>query len=429
MGPGEHEPPLTVTGAVLDGETRRAALRGRDDRGARARGRRRARRRDDRRGRGAAGRAAGQRPHARGDDPLPRLRRRPAADALAARRRSGRSRRSSRPRTSTGAPGSPARDDPHRHDPLLGHVLAPGGDRAGGAPTPACAPTIGAPLFDADGQTAGDAGAGAAPDLDRAGRARARDRRRARPALDLHGQRGAAALDRRAGGRARDRRSTSTSPRPSEEVDDCIAAHGVRPAAYLDRLGMLGERTVLAHGVWLDRDELELIAERGATVVTNPVANMKLARRRRLPLPGGAGGRGAPSGLGTDGAGSNDSLDLLVRPQGLRPRPKPRRRRRRPRRRRRGLADRHRRPGASAGRRPNAARTVVGAAGGLPAAGGRLGRARPRRPRLDLVYAASGSVVDTTVVAGRVLMRGGEVPGVEEIVARAAERARRLGIG
>ena len=44
----------------------------------------------------------------------------------------------------------------------------------------------------------------------------------------------------------------------------------------------------------------------------------------------------------------------------------------------------------------------------------------------DLVYAASGSVVDTTVVAGRVLMRGGVVEGAEEIVAQAAERARRF---
>jgi 5-methylthioadenosine/S-adenosylhomocysteine deaminase len=46
----------------------------------------------------------------------------------------------------------------------------------------------------------------------------------------------------------------------------------------------------------------------------------------------------------------------------------------------------------------------------------------------DLVYAASGSIVDTTVVGGHVLMRGGEVPGSEEIVARAVERSRRLGI-
>ena len=58
--------------------------RRRDDRRARARGRRRARRRDDRRRRRADPRAAaGQRPHPRGDDALPRLRRRPAADALA----------------------------------------------------------------------------------------------------------------------------------------------------------------------------------------------------------------------------------------------------------------------------------------------------------------------------------------------------------
>ena len=42
--------------------------------------------------------------------------------------------------------------------------------------------------------------------------------------------------------------------------------------------------------------------------------------------------------------------------------------------------------------------------------------------------AASGAVVDTTVVAGRVLMRGGEPADEEEIVARAAERARRLGL-
>ncbi|MGB7686327.1 MAG: hypothetical protein WBL45_11165, partial [Solirubrobacterales bacterium] len=60
---------------------------------------------------------------------------------------------------------------------------------------------------------------------------------------------------------------------------------------------------------------------------------------------------------------------------------------------------------------------------------------RPDSPELgigeltaDLVYAASGSVVDTTVVAGRVLMRSGKVPELAEIVARAAERARRLGL-
>jgi 5-methylthioadenosine/S-adenosylhomocysteine deaminase len=46
----------------------------------------------------------------------------------------------------------------------------------------------------------------------------------------------------------------------------------------------------------------------------------------------------------------------------------------------------------------------------------------------DLVYAASGSVVDTTVVNGRVLMSGGVVEGAEEIVGRARERCARLGL-
>ena len=96
-----------------------------------------------------------------------------------------------------------------------------------------------------------------------------------------------------------------------EEVDDCIAAHGLRPAAYLDQLGMLSERTVLAHGVWLDHGELELIAARGCTVVTNPAANMKLAVGGVFPYPA-ARAAGVAVGLGTDGAGSNDSLDLLA---------------------------------------------------------------------------------------------------------------------
>jgi 5-methylthioadenosine/S-adenosylhomocysteine deaminase len=62
-----------------------------------------------------------------------------------------------------------------------------------------------------------------------------------------------------------------------QEVQDCLTAHGERPAQYMDRIGLLTSRTVLAHGVWLDQSELELIAERGSVVVTNPVANLKLA--------------------------------------------------------------------------------------------------------------------------------------------------------
>ena len=68
---------------------------------------------------------------------------------------------------------------------------------------------------------------------------------------------------------------------------------------------------VLAHGVWLDRGELELIAERGATVVTNPVANMKLAVGGVLPYPARPRPPASRSGSGTDGVSSNSNLDLF----------------------------------------------------------------------------------------------------------------------
>jgi 5-methylthioadenosine/S-adenosylhomocysteine deaminase len=207
------------------------------------------------------------------------------------------------------------------------------------------------------------------------------------------------------------------------EVQDCLAAHGERPVFYLDRLGLLSERTVLAHGVWLDPDELALVAERGATVVTNPVANMKLAVGGVFPHPA-ARAAGVAVGLGTDGAGSNDSLDLLADLKTF------------------ALAQKH------AAGDPTAIDAAEAWAVATGARAPRLGTTalepgapadflllRPDAPELgigdltaDLVYAASGSVVDTAVVAGRVLMRGGEVPELEETVARAAERARRLGL-
>jgi 5-methylthioadenosine/S-adenosylhomocysteine deaminase len=216
------------------------------------------------------------------------------------------------------------------------------------------------------------------------------------------------------------------------EVSDCLEQHGLRPAAYLDRLGMLNERTVLAHGVWLDEAELELIAERGCTVVANPVANMKLAVGGVFPYPA-ARRAGVAVGLGTDGPGSNDSLDLLSDLKTF------------------ALAQRHTAGDPTVLPAEEAWRIATGAAAPLLTTGEptlkrqgalKVGgpadflllRARSHELSLgdlysDLVFAASGSVVDTTVVAGKVLMRDSEVPGIEEIVARAVERSHRLGIG
>jgi 5-methylthioadenosine/S-adenosylhomocysteine deaminase len=208
-----------------------------------------------------------------------------------------------------------------------------------------------------------------------------------------------------------------------KEVQDCLAEHGERPAFYLDRLGMLSERTVLAHGVWLDPDELALVAERGATVVTNPVANMKLAVGGVFPYPA-ARSAGVRVGLGTDGAGSNDSLDLLADLKTF------------------ALAQKHAAADPMAIEAGDAWAVATGAQAPLlgatklePGAAADFLLLRPGSPELgigdlasNLVYAAAGAAVATTVVAGRVLMRDGEVPEMDEILARAAERAGRLGL-
>ncbi len=209
-----------------------------------------------------------------------------------------------------------------------------------------------------------------------------------------------------------------------DEVDQCVAANGVRPAEYLDRVGLLGERTILAHGCWLDRAELELIAERGATVVTNPVANLKLAVGRVFPY-GEARAAGIEVGLGTDGPGSNNSLDLLTDAKFF------------------ALLQKSEARDPAAVTASETFEIATGQRSGL-LGGGALEVGRPadflllrgEDPALalgaldaGLVYAASGSVVDTTVVAGRVLMRGGVVEGAEEVVARAREAAAGLGIG
>jgi 5-methylthioadenosine/S-adenosylhomocysteine deaminase len=205
------------------------------------------------------------------------------------------------------------------------------------------------------------------------------------------------------------------------EVEDCLEAHGTRPASYLDDLGALGARTVLAHGVWLDRHELDLIAERGATVVANPAANMKLAVGGLLPYPAAAAA-GAALGLGTDGVSSNSNLDMFEEVKLF------------------ALSQKHASGDPSVLPAEEALSIARGrrspVLGGTPLAVGEpadfllLRGSDPELsagdPDADLVYAAGGSVVDDTVVAGEVLMRGRQVADAEEIVSEVRARARRL---
>lgn len=208
------------------------------------------------------------------------------------------------------------------------------------------------------------------------------------------------------------------------EVHDCLAAHGIRPAPYLDRIGLLTERTILAHGVWLDDDELALVGERGATIVTNPVSNLKLAVGRVFPYAKARRHR-IPVGLGTDGASSNNSLDLFQDVKHL------------------ALVQKQVERDPAAMPATEAWAVATGLRAPVLGQRGRLAAGDPAdfllvrsdAPELtpgdltaNLVYAAAGSVVDTTVVAGQVLMRGGEIGDEAAVRAGAMASARRLGV-
>lgn len=94
-----------------------------------------------------------------------------------------------------------------------------------------------------------------------------------------------------------------------DELADVRSRHGAAPVELLDRLGMLDEHTVLAHGVHLGPADIALVAERGASVAHCPASNLKLAAGV-APVPDLLAA-GATVALGTDGPASSNDLDLL----------------------------------------------------------------------------------------------------------------------
>ena len=205
------------------------------------------------------------------------------------------------------------------------------------------------------------------------------------------------------------------------EVEQCLERTGKRPAEYLDSLGALGPSSILAHGVWLDDAELDLIAGRGSTVVTNPCANMKLAVGGALPWAA-ASERGVDLALGTDGPSSNSDLDMFEEAKVF------------------ALLQKHEAADPSVAPASEVLALARGAGsklmGGSTLASGQpadlllLDSELPVMAAGDLdarlVYGAASEAVDTVVVAGSVVMRNREVPGAEEALAEVGERAARL---
>lgn len=192
------------------------------------------------------------------------------------------------------------------------------------------------------------------------------------------------------------------------EVQNVLESTQKRPFEYLDSLDLLGPDLLAAHAVWLSEVEIKLIKERGVKLSHNPVSNMKLASGispvTRLVE------KGVCVSLGTDGAASNNNLDLFqemktatllqkvnlmdptVLPAGK-------------------VMEMATSDGAAAlGLEDEIGTIEVGKKADLVLVDMRAPHLTPQRnPLSHLVYSAGGSDVDTVICNGQILMQEKEV--------------------
>ncbi len=94
-----------------------------------------------------------------------------------------------------------------------------------------------------------------------------------------------------------------------QEVADCHEKHGMYPIEYLDSIGYFQEGTVCAHCGWVTKREMRILAEHEVHAVHCPVSNQKLATGGTMSYPAMMDA-GVDVRLGTDGAASNNALDM-----------------------------------------------------------------------------------------------------------------------
>ncbi|MBA2259758.1 MAG: amidohydrolase family protein [Acidobacteria bacterium] len=93
------------------------------------------------------------------------------------------------------------------------------------------------------------------------------------------------------------------------ESKTAMTRHKMSPTRYLESIGFWGPRSLAAHGVWLSAPDIQILARRKVGVSHNPESNMKLASGvAKVPALQRAG---VTVGLGTDGAASNNDLDMF----------------------------------------------------------------------------------------------------------------------
>ncbi len=95
----------------------------------------------------------------------------------------------------------------------------------------------------------------------------------------------------------------------AKEVEDCLKTHGCTPIEYLDQLGALGPKTIVAHAVHLSDEDIALLARKKVPLCTNPISNYKLASG--LFMLQKLQKSGCILTLGTDSMASNNNLSML----------------------------------------------------------------------------------------------------------------------
>ena len=93
------------------------------------------------------------------------------------------------------------------------------------------------------------------------------------------------------------------------EHEECKVRHGLTPVAYFEKLGAFESPLVAAHCVWLEEEDIDIMAAHGAYMSHNPSSNLKLGSGI-APISKYAD-RGMNITIGTDGASSNNNLNML----------------------------------------------------------------------------------------------------------------------
>ncbi|MBR4771414.1 MAG: amidohydrolase [Bacteroidales bacterium] len=209
-----------------------------------------------------------------------------------------------------------------------------------------------------------------------------------------------------------------------QEIIDAQEKWGCTPVEYCERLGLLSDRVIAAHSLWLTPHDIELMGQYGVTAVHNVNSNLKISSGYKFKMEE-LMAAGANVTLGTDGCGSSNNLDMLeaLKTAAL-------------------LQKAWRKNPAAI---PLDTLLKIGTENAAKAIGLNAGVIAEGRladivlidmnnswftPNYDfeanLVYSANSSCVDTVICDGRIIMRGRKVEGEQEILDNAAACGERL---